>query len=287
MVEHYTVGELEQLLLEKYPAHDAEHWDKTGLLVGDSARAVTGVVVALDPTFAALEQAREAGANVVLTHHPAFLQAPERFLPVRQSLDTSATAAISHAQTALGVTAQELSGALVYAAIEAQVALMNFHTALDMNEEGLMALPEALGLIYEQTLIPLDSLVQSRRGYGALCKVSGKQTVYELASLCKQTLKGNPRIWGNAHREVKRVVTAQGSASSVLPVLATHQVDCLVCGELKYHDALAAVQAGISIIELGHDISERLLVDILYKAVKEVGIENVVKLTDIENWTTL
>lgn len=304
MAKHCTVGKLEQLLLHKYPVQDAENWDKTGLLVGDPARVVTGVVVALDPTFAVLEQAKKAGANVVLTHHPAFLQAPERFLPRSQVSETpdeelaeelsgeaheelSENCAPLNVYTAFGVTTQELAGALVYAAINDRLALMNFHTALDMNEEGLMALPVALGLTYEQTMLPLNPASKGRRGYGALCKTATKQTVHDLASQCKQVLRGNPRIWGNTQREVQRVVTAQGSATTVLPAALERHVDCLICGELKYHDALAAAQAGLSIIELGHDISEQLLVDVLYKAVKEIGIENVVKLDYFENWTTL
>ena len=271
MTKHYTVGELEQLLLQKYPVQDAENWDKTGLLAGNPARVVTGVIVALDPTFAVLEQAKKTGANVVLTHHPAFLQAPERFFP-----EGTPFAALS-----------DVSGSLVYAAINHNIALMNFHTALDVSEEGLLALPRALGLSYEQTLLPLNPATKGRCGYGVLCTTTITQTVHELASRCKQVLNGNPRIWGNMNTRVRSVATAQGSASSVLFALSQHNVDCLVCGELKYHDALAAAQTGLNIIELGHDVSEQVLVDVLYQTVTQIGVKNVVKLPCTKNWTTL
>ena len=69
-----TVGALEQAHLASYPAEDAEEWDRTGITVGDPADLVRGVAVALDPTIEAVHAAADAGANVLLTHHPAFLE---------------------------------------------------------------------------------------------------------------------------------------------------------------------------------------------------------------------
>ena len=36
---------------------------------------------ALDPTIAALKEATDLGANVVLTHHPVFIEAVSNFMP--------------------------------------------------------------------------------------------------------------------------------------------------------------------------------------------------------------
>ena len=300
MTLHCTIGELEQLLLGKYPAQDAESWDRTGLLAGDPSCMVSGVAVALDPSIHAIEQAKQAGANVLLTHHPAFLQPPESFLP--------------------GTSVAQQPGALIYAALEKGVALMNFHTALDMNEEGLMALPNALGLDYVRTVQPLPGATDTGRGYGALCSVGAvggggvsgvvigetadgdtgaaavetagatdafAKSVCQLAQMCKQALGGTPRIWGDAQAPVRYVVTAQGSAGSILSDVLALNVDCLICGELKYHDALAYAQAGLNIIEVGHDVSEQPLADVLYRSVRDLGVENVVELPRTANWISL
>ncbi len=304
MTLHCTIGELERLLLGKYPAQDAESWDRTGLLAGDPSCMVSGVAVALDPSVHAIEQAKQAGANVLLTHHPAFLQPPESFLP--------------------GTSVAQQPGALIYAALEKGVALMNFHTALDMNEEGLMALPNALGLDYVRTVQPLPGATDTGRGYGALCSVGAVsgggvpgavvgetadgatgtaaagdageaagasdafvKSVCQLAQVCKQALGGTPRIWGDVQAPVRYVVTAQGSAGSILPDVLALDVDCLICGELKYHDALAYAQAGLNIIEVGHDVSEQPLADVLYRSVRDLGVENVVELPRTANWISL
>ena len=299
-----TIGELERLLLGKYPAQDAESWDRTGLLAGDPSCMVSGVAVALDPLVHAIEQAKRAGVNVLLTHHPAFLRPPESFLS--------------------GASVAQQPGALIYASLEKGVALMNFHTALDMNEEGLMALPNALGLDYVRTVQPLPGATDTGRGYGALCGVGAvgssgtsgvvvgetadgaigaaavevvgeaagatdtfAKSVCQLAQMCKQALGGTPRIWGDAQASVRYVVTAQGSAGSILSDVLALNVDCLICGELKYHDALAYAQAGLNIIEVGHDVSEQPLVDVLYRSVRDLGVENVVELPRTANWISL
>ena len=71
-----SIGELELALLARWPQEDAFDWDNTGLLVGDPAQTVTGVAVALDPTGDSIEAAAKMGANVLLTHHPVFIEPP-------------------------------------------------------------------------------------------------------------------------------------------------------------------------------------------------------------------
>ena len=70
----------------------------------------------------------------------------------------------------------------------------------------------------------------------------------------------------------------------MVPYALEWGVDCLICGELKYHSALAAAQAGLNILELGHDVSERIFAHVLCQAAKEAGAENVVELPAVDNW---
>lgn len=110
------------------PRSWAEPWDNVGLVAGDPDSSVTGVLVSLDPTPEALDRARELGASVLLTHHPAFLE-PIELRP-----------------------GSGMSG-VAFRAIEAGVALIAAHTNLDRCPEGADALPNALGL---RILEPLE-----------------------------------------------------------------------------------------------------------------------------------
>src|SRR5699024_9820888 len=64
------VKELTAWLEKKYPAQMAEDWDNVGLLVGDDEAETKHVFLALDLTEQTLEEAREAGADMIITHHP-------------------------------------------------------------------------------------------------------------------------------------------------------------------------------------------------------------------------
>ena len=238
-----TIGGLEKALLKEFPAEDAEKWDRTGLLVGERSLPVTRVAVALDATPGAVAAAAEAGANVLLTHHPAFLEAPDAFAPEASALKSP--------------------GAVVWAAIRNQVALMDFHTALDVSPAAARVLPGMLGLKF--TLRFADPLEGSRRkGYGQICEVPDNdgepETLARLAARCMAVMALGEECW----------------------------VDAAVCGEMKDHPALELAAAHVAVIELGHDVSELPLAAVLAEALARVGVpaEAVTLVDQSENWWT-
>ena len=266
-----TIGGLEKALLKEFPAEDAEKWDRTGLLVGERSLPVTRVAVALDATPAAVAAAAEAGANVLLTHHPAFLEAPDGFAPEASALESP--------------------GAVVWAAIRNQVALIDFHTALDVSPAAARVLPGMLGLKF--TLRFAEPLEGSRRkGYGQICEVPDNdgepETLARLAARCMAVFGRAPRVWGAPDAAVRRVVTATGSAASLAPALVAAGVDAVICGEMKYHTALELAAAHVAVIELGHDVSELPLVAVLAEALARAGVpaEAVTLVDQSENWWT-
>ncbi len=263
------VGELERALLEKMPAEDACSWDRTGMLVGNPMDVVHGVAVALDPTIAALEEAARRGANVLLAHHPVFLDAPDSFLP----------------HTMQGHT----PGSVVRRAVELGVSVMSFHTALDVSVAGLNALPALLRLVPTGVL---DSLAGSGdKGFGRICSPAhddGVLTLRSLSARCVSVFGSMPRVWGSPDLSLSRIVTSGGSAGSFARECLEQGADCLVCGEIKYHDALDAALSGLAIIELGHDISEFPLCALLANHAAEAGVcESCITMIDQgNNWYT-
>ncbi len=244
-----TVGMLESRLRARFPKTDGEPWDVYGCVIGDADIAVSKVTLALDPTIDAVRRTAEAGAQVLITHHPVFLQAPEKIAPAGQVAGP---------------------GAVLWEAAKLGVAIMSFHTALDAQPEATTILPEMLSLqagrVFEPTVVP-------EKGYGRVCTPAkgDSLTLGQLASRCLSVFGRAPRVWGDSSAALQRVVTWAGSFSSA-DALFAEGAQVLVCGEVKYHCALDLSQAGIGVIELGHDVSELPYALLLVKAVEACGI---------------
>lgn len=130
MSSNRTVGSLVDALDARFPAAWAEPWDNVGLVFGTRSAAIEGVLVTLDATAEAVERAVDAGANVLVTHHPPFLDPPQSF---------------ARAAGAAGT---------LEAALRHGTAVVSLHTNLDRSPEGATALCDALGL---RAVAPLES----------------------------------------------------------------------------------------------------------------------------------
>ena len=65
-----TIKVLTQILEKIAPPQYQEVYDNAGLIVGNPATEITGVLVCLDSTEAVILEAIERGCNVVVAHHP-------------------------------------------------------------------------------------------------------------------------------------------------------------------------------------------------------------------------
>lgn len=263
-----SVRQLEEALLRVFPVQDALDWDHTGLLVGDPDVNITGVAIALDPTIRAMETALAVGANVLITHHPLFIEPPDLFIP-------------AHSQG-------ENAGSRVAYALSNHLNCMNFHTACDVSCEALDVLPAMLRL---ESLHPLEPLAPgSAKGFGMVCRPAEdeKLTLTHLAARCVSVFGAFPRVWGNPETRIERIATCGGSASDALVACDEQAIECLICGEVKYHDALDAAESGLCIIELGHDVSELPLCALLASETIAAGIpeSSLTVIDQSKNWYT-
>ncbi len=68
---------------------------------------------------------------------------------------------------------------------------------------------------------------------------------------------------------VKRVALVTGSGASLMRGI---EADCLLTGDIKYHDAMEAAALGLSMIDIGHFESERYFPDVLAPHLKNFGL---------------
>jgi dinuclear metal center YbgI/SA1388 family protein len=210
----------------------AEEWDNVGLLIGDPAQAVTGIVIGLDPTAELLDQALALGANLVITHHPIIFQ------PLKTiRTDTPA-------------------GALIAKAITAKIAIIACHTNLDVVARGVShTLAHCLGLTGLTPLVPSPGAADL--GFGTLGKlttpVSGQTFV---ACLCRAIGVAGVSVAGPLPAMVERVALCGGSGSEFATQARAQGAEIYITAEVKHHVARWAEAAGFCVVDAGHFATE-------------------------------
>ena len=128
---HQSLADVIEQLERIYPPSSAADWDAVGLVCGEPQAVVRRILFAIDPTHAVVEEAKEWGADLVVTHHPLLLRGVH------------------------GVPPTTAKGRVVHELIRSGIALYVAHTNADVAAPGVSdALARVIGL---EDLAPLVS----------------------------------------------------------------------------------------------------------------------------------
>ncbi len=177
------VNEVVNALYSYFPKEQAESWDKPGLSVGDPNAEVNAIACALDPTPENIRHTASLGCNVLVTHHPAFLEVP---FPITPEVATGS-----------------IGGASAYEAARLGVSLVAMHTNLDRSQAALELCACKLDLEFSGRLEEPD-------GYGAMLQADGL-TLKELSARCASAFGCAPTVWGEGQLPVRSCVFVSGS----------------------------------------------------------------------------
>lgn len=240
------IGNLEK----KYPKVNAENWDNVGLIVGKLNQEVKKVQLSLDTTDKAIENAIKNGAELIITHHPMI------FKPVKT------------------ITTMDSLGRKIIKLIENNKSLYAMHTNLDSSKDGLNDYILNLLEIENSKIIDVNEF-DNEVGIGRLYTLSKEMNIDEYATFVKNSLKiKNIRIISeNREKIVRKVALINGSGMSYWRKVKSLGADLFITGDIGYHDALDAKEAGINVFDIGHFESENCFVELLRKDIEGMGIE--------------
>ena len=217
-----------------YPPESAASWDRVGLVSGDLGQLVSLVHFAVDPTLAVIDEARAAGADLLLTHHPLLLRG------VHSVATTSA------------------KGASVTSLIMSNIALYVAHTNADVASPGVCdALASACGLVDVGPLEVLGGVggvgdVEGVGGVGQVGSYMGlgrvgslvrpkslREFVQQLSAVLPQAAAGL-RVAGPGDALVSRVAVVGGAGDGMFDAVRASGADVYVTADLRHHPVLEA-----------------------------------------------
>ncbi|MEJ3403219.1 Nif3-like dinuclear metal center hexameric protein [Rathayibacter sp. YIM 133350] len=240
----YSLTDVLTVAHELWPLDGAEGWDAPGLVAGDPSARVERVMLAVDAVAATVDEAVEAEADLLLTHHPLLLR---------------------------GVTSiaeDRYKGALLARLIRADCALLAAHTNADVVESGTSAvLADRLGLLETMPIVP--GVVEGA-GLGRIGTLAEPTTLGRLARALADILPATAtgvRVSGDYERSVQSIAVCGGAGDSLLGHPAVLAADVYITADLRHHPASEAREQaellgrGPALIDVSHWASEWLWLD--------------------------
>lgn len=222
-----TVSEVARILEAWAPASLAEEGDNSGLQVGLSSRTVRSALICLDVNETVIRHAADIAADIIVSHHP-FL-----YRPLTSVSDSTS------------------AGRLAVMAIERGIAVYAAHTNLDRAAGGVNdALCDTVGIV--------GAVPATEGSIGRIGSTAADLPLDEFALSVKQAL-GAPavRVTGRGDEPVCRVYVLSGSGRHEVSSAVAAKADCMLTGELGYHDGQIAMALGLCVVEAGHYHTEK------------------------------
>ncbi|WP_435198878.1 Nif3-like dinuclear metal center hexameric protein [Janibacter sp. GS2] len=252
------------VLERMFPVDSAQSWDRVGLVTGDPDQPVRRVHAAVDPTLEVIEEARDAGADLLITHHPLLLRG------VHSVATTSA------------------KGASVTSLVVSDTALFVAHTNADVAEPGVnSALAQACGLTDTE---PLS--LEEGRAMGRVGELDVALPLADFATRLAAALPPAPggiRVAGPADGVVRRVALLGGAGDGLIDAARAADADVYVTSDLRHHPALEAREESRAgggtpfLVDAGHWATESLWLDHL---LTDLGNSLAASGADMVGWET-
>ncbi len=235
------IKDITRAIEEIAPPAFAQEWDNIGLLYGDPETETASVVICLDITEDVLKKAVSMNAGLCVSHHPLIFDPLRRF----DNLDPSAR--------------------LILSMISTRTAFYAAHTNLDVCKGGVNdSLAAACGF---DPVNDSDEIMPFR-----ICKAWYEDTLFRAYTRITDRLKiPGCLVNFDKDRQIKKVVVSGGSfGSDRIMQIVEAGADCVITGEIKYHDMLRLSGYGIAVFAAGHAASERVVLKPLAARIAEI-----------------
>ena len=251
-----TVGQIYDYINSFAPFNIQDSFDNSGLCVGEREQEVSRVLLALDATNRVVDEAKERGCELILTHHPVI------FHPMKH-LDTRYPAA----------------RILAYG-----IACIGAHTCLDSAPYGISdMMVDVLG--FENLhVVPFlnrsDPETGAPVGYGAMAKCP-KMSPKELAKLAGERFKSAGLRWVDGGKDITCVACGSGACIDILENAVKLGADAVITADIKLDRLHEAERLGVTLIDAGHYETEVICLPYLAEKISEkFGVECVISHAD-------
>ena len=245
-----TVADILKLVETLAPRDLKMDWDNVGLNCGRMDRPVTKILVALDPFTHVCKEAKEIGADLLVTHH-ALIWKPGF------------------------ITDMDNQGRNILFLIENGIAHINAHTNLDQAPGGVNdVLAAKLGLENVEIVNPVNGIGLMR------CGEVPEQTLAQFLATVKENLRCDGLRYVDGGKPVRKVAVGGGSCAGGMAEVLAAGCDTFVTADCKYNQFWDARDLGLNLIDAGHFHTENPVVEVLAEKISAAFPEIEVRISE-------
>ncbi len=258
-MQHISISDVIREIESTFPPHYQEDYDNTGLQLGDIYRPCTGVLVCVDVTAEIIDEARQNGCNLIVSHHPLI------FHPLKR------------------ITATGRVDTAICRAIKDDIAIYSCHTSADNTPHIGVSwkMAQMLGLTDIEVLEQRNS---DNVGSGIVGNLPQPLTYRQLVDKVKATFR-SPVARCSAiipnDRLVRRIALCGGAGSFLMPQAIRHGAQAFIASDCKHNNFIDHAKS-IFLIDIGHFESEECTKQIFYQLIREKFPNFAVRYSEIE-----
>lgn len=221
-----NAGNIYDYINEIAPFSAQAEWDNSGFQVGERGQEVKKVLLALDPTVALIQEAKDLNCEMIITHHPVL------FHPAKQFTEQN----------------------IAYLAARAGITVLSAHTSYDCAMGGVS---DILAILVKADNLEVFDNPFLR--YGTIVP----QTTAQFANIVKTALRA-PVTYNLPDKIIRRVAVCGGAGSDFWQEAQENGADLLLTGEAHHHEYLDSAAAGMALMTAGHFETEKPAIHLLY-----------------------
>jgi len=240
------VNEIIKRLTKSFPEYIQESYDNTGSQILFHDDDVKKMYVCLDADFNTVNDARQKGCNLIISHHPLMCR------PVKK------------------IISYESKSGIIIDLITSRISLYSIHTNFD--KIMYKKLSDVLGYPGSIPLIQTYEIENTDTGFGSFIILEKEKIFNEIISETKSKLGLEFVLYsGDQNKKIRSIAFINGSGGgSIEKIISLHNPDCIITGDVSYHHAKYAIDCGTAVIDAGHFGTEFIFKKLLAESVEEV-----------------
>lgn len=215
------------------PLDSQEEWDNSGVQIMTDDGNVSRILVALEITDEVISEAKDFGAEMIITHHPLIFGGTDN------------------------VSVEDVTGRYILELVSSGISVYASHTPFDKapggNNDWLAEKIDLQNVEGFSEGVSFDMI-------GRCGDLTAPLSLFDL-SMMVSTRMDIPfeqiRTVGDVTETINRVAICTGAGADLADKALENGCDVLITGDVKYHDAQNAKAKGLCLIDAGHYGTEK------------------------------